>query len=92
MVWGCVAPFQNVIVGKVGNGFHGCAENEGGAVQPAMGRVIGKATNCGWWSANAVETIRDVHLDMLYGTMDRVSKDNMAKQVRQGVAKLHGVP
>jgi hypothetical protein len=41
---------------------------------------------------NAVETIGDVHLDKLDGTTGRVIKDNVAKQARQGIAKLHGVP
>jgi hypothetical protein len=42
--------------------------------------------------ANAVETIGDVHLDKLDGTVGWVSKDNVAKQARQGIAKLHGIP
>jgi hypothetical protein len=36
---------------------------------------------------NGVETIGDVHLDKLDGTVGRVStKDNIAKQARQGIA------
>jgi hypothetical protein len=42
-------------------------------------------------NANAVETIGDVDLDKLNGTVGRVSQDNVSKQARQGVAKLHGV-
>jgi len=105
-VWGWVAPFQNTFVGKVGNGFRGGAE-DGRGVGPTHGESNRKGDQlwlAGFGreshaeledirgsNANAVETIGDVDLDKLNGTVGRVSQDNVSKQARQGVAKLHGV-